>query len=63
MKTKIFICDGFWHFKKALLDRGWIENLDFNSPVFHLKFTVERDHIFKHRGPTKVPLYNDSIGG
>lgn len=45
-KTKIFICKQYFSFKKALLERGWHENTDFNSPVFHLKFTIKRDSIF-----------------
>ena len=44
--NKIFICKGYASFKKALLDRGWHENEDFYSPVFHLKFVVKRDDIF-----------------
>ena len=57
-KTKIFICRGYASFKKALLERGWIENPDINSPVFHLKFTVKRDHILKHNGQPKHSPYN-----
>lgn len=45
-KTKIFICKQYFSFKKALLERGWHENPDFNSTVFHLKFTVKRDSIY-----------------
>ena len=50
-KERIFICKGYTSFKKALLERGWIENTDYNSHVFHLKFTVKRDHIFR---PSRV---------
>jgi len=45
-KTKIFICKQYFSFKKALLERGWHENSDFNSPIFHLKFTIKRDSIY-----------------
>ena len=45
-KTKIFICKQYFSFKNALLDRGWHENTDFNSPIFHLKFTIKRDSIY-----------------
>ena len=45
-KTKIFICKQYGSFKKALLDRGWHENSDFNSTIFHLKFTIKRDSIY-----------------
>jgi len=46
-KDKIFICKGYGSFKKALLERGWTENPDYNSHVFHLKFTVKKEHIFR----------------
>lgn len=45
-KTKIFICKQYMTFKKALLERGWHENTDANSTVFHLKFTIKRDSIY-----------------
>ena len=35
---KIFICRGYRPFQKALLSRGWKQNNDVNSPIFHLKF-------------------------
>lgn len=44
--TKIFICKVYGSFKKALVERGWHENTDSNSNVFHLKFTVKRDSLF-----------------
>lgn len=47
-KTKIFICKQYGSFKKALLERDWHENTDFNSPIFHLKFTIKRDSIFNN---------------
>ena len=46
-KTKIFVCKGYYSFKKALMERGWHENTDFHSTIFHLKFTVKRDSLFK----------------
>ena len=46
-KVKIFICKGYGSFKKALIERGWHENTEFNSHIFHLKFTVKRDSIFR----------------
>ena len=46
-KDKIFICKGYGSFKKALVERGWTENPDYNSHVFHLKFTVKKEHIFR----------------
>lgn len=49
-KTKIFICQGYASFKKALIDRGWHENTDCNSNIFHLKFLVRRDDIFMSNG-------------
>lgn len=35
----MFICPGYDHIRLALLERGWQENLDYNSPVFHLKLS------------------------
>lgn len=61
-KTKIFICKGYTSFKKALVDRGWHENQDANSPVFHLKFTIKRDSIFKpnqNQGNSHADAYNN----
>jgi hypothetical protein len=40
--TKIFIVvGGYKTLKKALLERGWFENPDRNSPVFDLKFAIK----------------------
>ena len=62
-KTRIFICKGYGSFKKALFERGWHENTDFNSTVFHLKFVVKRDHIFsKGIGRPNIGSY-DGAGG
>lgn len=47
--TKIFICFEYLPFKKALIERGWHENKDYFSPIFHLKFTVKSSDIFKIR--------------
>lgn len=60
-KTKIFICWGYVSFKKALLERGWHENTDLNSSVFHMKFAVKKDDIYKMRNPDDIdshPLYD-----
>ena len=60
-KVKIFICWGYASFKKALLQRGWHENTDFNSNVFHLKFAVKKDDIYKMRNMDDFetgPLYD-----
>jgi hypothetical protein len=32
---------GYSTLKKALLERGWFENPDRNSPVFDLKFAIK----------------------
>ena len=56
-KTKIFICKGYHTFKKALLERGWHENTDFHSSIFHLKFTVKRDSLFKLSPQQKLLHY------
>ena len=45
--TKIFICPEYFHFKKALLKRGWHENKDRNSEVFDLKFLIKRSELYK----------------
>ena len=45
---KIFICKGYKAFKKALIERGWHENEDRASPVFHMKFTALGKDIFKY---------------
>ena len=40
--TKIFIIiGGYSTLRKALLERGWFENPDRNSPVFDLKFAIK----------------------
>jgi len=44
---RIFICRGYGSLKKALRKRGWYENEDFDSPIFHLKFTVRSKDVFK----------------
>jgi hypothetical protein len=46
-KTKIFICKEYRSFKKALIERGWHENTDTNSPIFHLKMTVKAKEIYQ----------------
>ena len=39
---KIFIVvGGYGTLRKALLERGWFENPDRNSPIFDLKFTIK----------------------
>lgn len=60
-KTKIFICRGYGSFKRALFERGWHENTDPNSTVFHLKFVVRRDEIFSKSLKTNVCSY-DGVG-
>ena len=60
-KTKIFICRGYGSFKKALFERGWHENTDVNSTVFHLKFMVRRDEIFSKGVKSNVCSY-DGVG-
>ena len=47
-RDKIFICSKYPAFRKALLERGWHENKDYNSPIFHLKFTVKSRDVFKN---------------
>jgi len=51
-KDKIFICREYASFKKALKERGWHENKQFDSPIFHLKFTVKSRDIYKMQGGT-----------
>lgn len=55
-KDKVFICKEYHHFKKALVERGWHENSDYNSPLFHLKFTVKANDIYKHQRGTAQNL-------
>ena len=57
-KTKIFIIKGYGSLKKALLERGWNENIDANSRIFHLKFAVKKESLFKGAGPRMAALYN-----
>jgi len=43
--VKIFIVvGGYGTLRKALVERGWFENPDRNSPVFDLKFAIRSDH-------------------
>lgn len=51
-RDKIFICKEYVSFKKALKERGWHENKDYNSPVFHLKFTVKSKDVYKNQKGT-----------
>ena len=51
-KDRIFICKEYFHFKKALLKRGWHENTDYERPISHLKFTVKAKDIYKMQGGT-----------
>ena len=53
---KIFICKEYLSFKKALIDRGWHENKDSESPIFHLKFTVKAREIYKMQKGTAANL-------
>lgn len=40
-KTKVFVITGGYHgIRQALLERGWVENKDPNSPCFDLKWTL-----------------------
>lgn len=40
-KTKVFVCTGgYAMIRKALEERGWVENKDPNSPCFDLKWTL-----------------------
>ena len=50
--TKIFICKEFYYFKKALFQRGWHENTDYDSPIFNLKFTVKSKDVYKNQKGT-----------
>lgn len=59
-KDKIFICKEYYSFKKALIKRGWHENKDYNSPVFHLKFTVKSKDIYKNQRGTTHAMKDDS---
>ena len=41
--TKVFIVIGsYCTLRKALVERGWVENADRNSQVFDLKFAVKQ---------------------
>ena len=45
-KTKVFIIsNGYKCIKKALKNRGWVQNPNYFSPCFHLKFTLKGSHI------------------
>ena len=59
-KDKIFICKEYVSFKKALVKRGWHENKDYNSPIFHLKFTVKSKDIYKNQKGTTQAMKDGS---
>ena len=59
-KNKIFICKEYYHFKKALIKRGWHENTQYESPIFHLKYTVKSKDIFKNQAGTAHNMKSDS---
>lgn len=41
-KTKVFIIKGGYHdLRRALVDRGWVENTDYSSPCFDFKWTCK----------------------
>ena len=41
-KTKVYIVKGgYKDFKRALEERGWVENPDYFSPCFDLKWTCK----------------------
>ena len=43
--VKIFIVvGGYGTLRRALVERGWFENKDRNSPVFDLKFAIRNDN-------------------
>lgn len=45
-KTKVFIIsNGYKCIKKALKERGWVQNPNYFSPCFHMKFTLKGSHI------------------
>jgi len=59
-KDKIFICKGYKSFREALIERGWHHNTDFESPIFHLKFTVKSKDVFKMQKGTGANMkYGD----
>lgn len=58
---KIFICRGYHTFKRALIKRGWHENPDFDSPIFHLKFTVKAKDVFKMQKGTIQNMKGDDF--
>ena len=58
--TKIFICKEYYHFKKALLARDWVENTDYESPIFHMKFTVKAKDIYQMQKGTAQNMKGDS---
>lgn len=44
--TRVFICTGGYpDIKRALKQRGWVENKDPNSPCFDLKWTLKTKDI------------------
>ena len=44
--SKIFICsNGYPSLVEALLERGWVRNKAFDSPVFDLMWTLKRSEI------------------
>lgn len=54
--TKVFIVSAIYSdFKAALLRRGWLENPDFSSSCFHLKFSVfSRDVDHAYLTPSQI---------
>ena len=45
-ETKVFIiAGGYGDIKRALLDRGWVQNKDYSSPCFDLKWTLKAKDI------------------
>lgn len=45
-KTKVFIIKGGYNdFRRALLDRNWVENTEWSSPCFDLKWTCKVQNI------------------
>ena len=47
--VKIFICKGYVSLKRELIRRGWHENTSMHSSIFHLKFVVKKEDLFKVR--------------
>ena len=45
-ETKVFVCrGGYGDIKRALKQRGWVENKDGESPCFNLKWTLKTKEI------------------